>query len=254
MNRRCLPVACKVAVAALVLLSIQRVHAQEADTAIFHRYRAVEPTIEIATKAVEAHHFDEAKKLLEPVLKLVPNHAEGHFLLARMAYEGRDFAVALDHIETSEGSLKNLDQCYAKILADTKAKDEVEARDVQTSVEVLKGTGTDSSGDIFATKQHHLDYLKTKELFSREVSFVVPSDCSFLHGNCLYRVGRASEAATQYQLAIRSNPVHAKAWNNLINLYWEAKDFAEARTALAKAEAAGVVIQPKLKQSVLEAN
>lgn len=254
MRWRFLPVARIVAVAALVLPSLQRIHAQESAATLFQRYRSVESTIEKATREVDAHHFEKAHRLLEPVLKLVPDHAAGHFLLARMAYEGLDFAAALDHVETSERSLKNLDLSYAKLLAITKAKDEVEARDVQKSVDQLKDTGADSVQDIFATKQHHLDFLKTKELFSHEVSFAVPSDCSFLHGNCLYRLGRASEAAAHYQLAIRSNPAHAKAWNNLINLYREAKDFAQARAALAKAEAAGVVIQPKLKQSILEAN
>src|SRR5690242_15656573 len=103
-------------VAALVLLPLPQVRAQEAGATIFQRYQAVEPAIDKATKEVEAHHFDEARKLLGPVLDQVPGHAGAHFLLATMAYESRDFAGALNHIETSERSLKDLDQRYSKLL------------------------------------------------------------------------------------------------------------------------------------------
>ncbi|HET6330276.1 MAG TPA: tetratricopeptide repeat protein [Holophagaceae bacterium] len=243
-----------VAGAALVLLSLQQVHTQEAGATIFQRYHAAEPAIGKATKEVEARHFDEAKMLLEPVLKQVPDHTGAHFLLAMMAYERSDFAVALDNIETSERSLKDLDQRYNRLLVDMKAKDEAEARDIQTSMDKLKAMDADGMTDVISTEQFHLDNLETKkgEFSKNVVSFAVPSVYSFLHGNCLYRLGRTSEAATQYQLAIHSNPANAKAWNNLINLYREAKDFDQARKALAEAETAGLVIQPKLKQSVLE--
>ncbi|HET8901279.1 MAG TPA: tetratricopeptide repeat protein [Holophagaceae bacterium] len=248
-----LPVV-RAAAAAVVLLSFPQAHAQEAGATIFQRYHAVEPAVDKATKEVEAHRFDEAKKLLEPVLKQVPGHAGAHFLLATMAYESRDFAGALSHIETSERSLKDLDQRYNKLLMDMKTADEAEARDIQTSMDSVISGGFDGATDVLSVDQARLDYLKAKngEFSKRVVSFAVPSVYSFLHGNCLYRLGRASEAAAQYQLAVRSDPANAKAWNNLINLYREAQDFDQARKTLAQAEAAGAVIQPKLKQSVLE--
>ena len=248
------PAARNVATTALVLLSLQQVHAQEAGATIFQRYQAVESAIDKAAKEVQAHQFDEAKKLLDPVLKQVPDHAGAHFLLATMAYGSRDFAGALDHIETSERSLKDLDQRYTKLLVDMKTKDEAEARDVETSMDSIVSGGFDGATDILSADQARLGYLKAKngEFSKHAVSFAVPSVYSFLHGNCLYRLGRTSEAAAQYQLAVRSDPANAKAWNNLINLYRETKDFDRARKTLAEAEAAAVVIQPKLKQSVLE--
>ncbi len=243
------------AVVPLVLMSFHRLQAQGAGETLFHRYRVVEPSVKKAVKAVEAHRLEEAKRLLEPVLKEVPDHAEAHFLLALMAYEARDFAGALDHIETSERSLTDLRQRYAQVLEKMKDDDEEDARVTQDSLNHLVDAGYDSINDILEDKRQRLKDLKAKDgaLFNREMSFAVPSVYSFLHGNCLYRLGRSTEAAGQYTRAIQSDPANAKAWNNLISLYWEGKDLDQARTTLAKAESAGVVIQPKLKQSVLMA-
>ena len=243
------------AVAALALAPFHSLQAQGAGETLFHRYRVLEPSVKKAGRAVEAHQFDEAKRLLEPVLKDVPDHAEAHFLLATMAYASRDFAGALAHIETSERSLKDLSQRYAQVLAKMKNDDEEDARVTQDSLDHLVDAGYDSIGDILDDKRQHLKDIESKSggVLNRDVSFAVPSVYSFLHGNCLYRLGRPSEAAIQYTLAVQSDPANAKAWNNLVNLYWEGKDFSQARAVLAKAEAAGVVIQPRLKQSVLEA-
>lgn len=261
MNGHFHPAARAIGAVAFTLLSARQGRAQEADAAIFRRYQAVAPVVEEAGKDVEAHRFDQAKKALAPVLSLVPGHATAHFLLAWMAYEDRDFAGALDNIETSERSLKDLSLCYAKVKEDEAANDATEARDIQASIDQLKSAITSSgegeatgASDILGAKQQHLGYLESKKTFNDGASFEVPAAYCFLHGNCLYRLGRFPEAAAQYESAVRSNPGYTKAWNNLINLYRETKDFASARTALAQAEAAGVVIQPKLKQSVLGAN
>lgn len=254
------PAARAIGVAVFGFFSVQQVHAQGADATIFRRYQTVAPIVEEASNDVQAHRFDEAKKALEPVLKLVPNHATAHFLLAWMAYANHDFSDALTHIETSEHSLMDLSLCYAKIKSDEAAKDEKEAREIQNSIDQLKSAINSSeeaeatgASDLLGAKAQHLENLESKKTFHDGASFEVPASYSFLHGNCLYRLGRPEEAAAQYRLAIRTNPSYAKAWNNLISLYWGAKDFTSARATLAKAEAAGVVVQPKLKQSVLEA-
>ena len=230
-------------------------HAQGAGETLFHRYRILAPSVRKAGAEVEALHFDEAKRLLEPVLKEVPDHAQAHFLLATMAYQSRDFAGALAHIETSERSLKDLGQRYAAVLAKMKDDDEVDARVTRDSLRSLVDAGYDSIDDILGDKRQRLKDLDAKNgaLFTRQEPFAVPSVYSFLHGNCLYRLGRPAEAAAQYRLAVQSDPSNAKAWNNLVNLYWEGKDAGQARSALAQAEAAGVAIQPQLKQRVLGA-
>lgn len=242
-------------VAAVVALPLLNLHAQGTGDPIFHRYRVLEPTVRKAGDAVMSHHFEEAKRLLVPVLKDVPDHAEAHFLLATMAYQDRDFTGALGHIEMSERSLKDLNQRYSAVLAKREENDAEDARVTQDSLQHLVDAGYDSIDDILGDKRQHLKNIEARKgnLLDAKAAFTVPASYSLLHGNCLFRLGRAAEAAAEYQMAIQADPANTKAWNNLINLYWEQKDLTLARTTLAKAEAAGVMIVPGLKRSVLEA-
>lgn len=253
------PSARALASAACVLFSSPYCRAQEGDPSISQHYQVVAPAIKKAAKDVEAHKFDQAKMELEPAIKLVPNHAQAHFLLAWMAYEEHDFAGALDNIETSERSLQGLRICFAKAKAEESANDAAEARDIQTSIDQLKSAinssneaETSGASDLLGTKEHHLRDLDSKKAFKGGAAFDVPAAYSFLHGNCLFRLGRPAEAAEQYRLAVRSNPTYGKAWNNLISMYLTVNNMSLAKTTLAQAEAAGVVIQPRLKQRVLE--
>lgn len=244
-----------VAAAVVVMPGLPRLQAQEIGQTLFHRYSVVAPTVTKAGKEVDAQRFDQARLLLEPVLKEIPGHVGAHFLLARMAYESRDFASALRHIEISERSLKDLQQRYAKLMEDKRAKDESDATNTKQSLQNLRDAGYDSIDDILVAGEQHLSQLEDEKrgLFRQDASFAVPSVYSLLHGNCLFRLGRIPEAEAQYALATHADPTSAKAWNNLIAVRMEMKLFGQAREALTQAEAAGVTIQPKLKQSVLEA-
>ena len=78
-----LPISRAFAAASLVALPFLQMQAQGAGETIFHRYRVLEPSVRKAGMEVAAHRFDEARRILEPVLKEVPDHAEAHFLLAK---------------------------------------------------------------------------------------------------------------------------------------------------------------------------
>jgi tetratricopeptide (TPR) repeat protein len=222
---------------------------------IFQRYQAVDAQINPARQALKAHRFAEAQRLLAPCLHLVPEHFEAHFLLAQMAYEGRDYAGALAHVETAERSLAGLDRRYREERADLKAQAEAEQLATQSGLDNLYARGVDPNGCsaiLFQVKRQALAYLEAQKghLHDRENPFGVPADYHFLHGICLYRLAQRSGALVQYQLAVEAEPTHASAWNNLIALHLEARDLDQARACLSMAEAAGVTVRPALKQAV----
>ncbi len=230
--------------------------AEVGNTSIFERYIALNSCIDQAGQAVTARRFPEAQRLLEPCLQKVPDHFEAHFLLARMAYEDRDYAGALAHVETSEHSLADLDRRYRKEQADLQAQDAAQEQAYRGSLEHLKNLDDDPGGCcgfLLRVKQDAIDYLEAKKghLYDLQNPFAVPADYRFLHGNCLYRLGRRDEALIQYRLAVQTDPTHANAWNNLIALLLETPDLPSARAELAQAEAAHVAIQPGLKNAVL---
>ncbi|MDP1831433.1 MAG: tetratricopeptide repeat protein [Geothrix sp.] len=232
--------------------------AQGSDISIFQRYMALSTRMDQAGREVAARRFEAAKRLLDPCLALVPDHFEGHFLLARIAYEGRDYAGALAHLEISERSLAELDRRYREEIADLKAQGEAEEQAMRSSLDNLYARGVDPNGCsavLFTTKQNALEFLESKKgnLYQRENPFGVPADYRFLRGNCLYRLGRRAEAMAQYRLTLQTDPTHPNAWNNLISLQWETGDHAQARVDLGRAEAAHIAIRPELKQAVLAA-
>jgi tetratricopeptide (TPR) repeat protein len=229
------------------------------DTSIFLRYSALNGVVERASREVAARRFGEARRLLEPCLAQVPDHFEAHYHLARMDYEAGDFAGALAHMARAEASLADLDRRYKDEMAALKAAAEAEEMATRASLDHLHAMGVDPSGctgNLLIIKQNALNDLEAKKghLHDRENPFAVPADYHFLHGNCLYRLGRREEALARFRLAVAQDRAHANAWNNLISLQWEAKAYAGARADLARAEAARVPVRPGLKQAVLKAD
>jgi len=250
------PLASILCAGLLGLLPPALMAAEAGDTSLFQRYATLNARVEQAGQAVAARRFAEAQRFLEPCLQKVPDHFEAHFLLARMAYEGRNFAGALAHMEIAERSLADLDRRYHEEQAALQALDVAEEQAYRDSLDNLAARGADPGGcsaNLYLVKQSAIDYLEKKKghLYDRENPFAVPAGYSFLHGNCLYRLGRKDEALAQYRQAILVDPSQADAWNNLIALLLEVRNLPQARTELARAEAAHVLLRPGLRQAVL---
>jgi len=81
----------------------------------------------------------------------------------------------------------------------------------------------------------------------------LPADYYYIHGNILFNLKRFQGARDQYLKAIGVDAGHIRAYNNLANLYYTAKDYENALKVLEQAEAKGVALNPKLKEAVLKA-
>ena len=232
--------------------------AQSPDSAHFRRYRALDPTLERASKAVGAGHFEEAQALLKPCLHQIPDHFEAHFLLARMAYEARDFAGALAHLEVAERGLVDLDRRYREQMAQLKAQAAAEEQAARSNLDTVTSRVADPTGcaaPLIASLQNEVKAIEARKgpLSGSENPYSVPADYRFLQGNTLLRLGRRDEARTRYRQAVEADLGHANAWNNLIALHLGARDLPQARVDLARAESARIAIRPDLKKAVLEA-
>ncbi|NWJ42573.1 MAG: tetratricopeptide repeat protein [Geothrix sp.] len=226
------------------------------DIALFQRYIAQNACIDQAGRAVQERRFGEASRLLETCLQKVPDHFEAHYLLARMAYEGRDYTGTLAHLDISLRALADLDRCYREELADLKAQDEAEELIMRSGLDNLAARGVDPtgcSGFLYRVKRSAIEFLESKKghLYQSENPFALPADYLFLRGNALYRLGRREEARAQFRQAVATDPTHANAWNNLLALHLEAKDPVQARADLQRAEAARIAVRPELRQAIL---
>ena len=79
-----------------------------------------------------------------------------------------------------------------------------------------------------------------------------PAEYDYFTGNCFFKLKRYDEAAASFKDAIATDPSHANSYNNLVNLLYAARRFAEAKDFLDRADAAGVKIHPGLKKAVLD--
>ncbi len=230
--------------------------AQETDAAIFQRYRSLDSAIGQADRAVGAGHFEEAHKLLQPCLQKQPDHFEAHFLLARMAYEARDFEGVLAHLAVAERSLAVLNRRYRDLTDYLKARIELEEQTARSNLEAVTMRVSDPTSCVapyLAALEREVEAVQARKgpLHDHENPYGVPASHRFLRGNALYRLGRRGEARTQFRQAVVTDPAHANAWNNLLALDLEAKDPASARQDLQRAEAVRVAIRPELRQAIL---
>ena len=64
---------------------------------------------------------------------------------------------------------------------------------------------------------------------------------------------KLQEAHDQYVKSINRDPKHERAYNNLINIYFMAKQYKKAMEFVEKAESTGLKINPKLKEAIRQA-
>ena len=191
----------------LSLAQTTAVMAQAHSSSRFRQYKALNPTIERALSAVRSGRFEEAKAILKPCLETVPDHFEAHYLLALMAYEGRDFAGVLAHLDIAEGALGALDRDYRGLRAEMKARSESEQQEANDNLSTALSRTADPSG-FAATKIAGLQAdakiaeNNNKPLPGLENPYGVPADYCYLRGNALLRLGRREEARGAYRKAV----------------------------------------------------
>jgi tetratricopeptide (TPR) repeat protein len=227
------------------------------DSSLFRRYAGHQGSIRTARNLMNQRRFTESRQQLQPCLKAIPDHAEAHYLLAQMAYEERQFADALSHVQQAEYSHIKLDQMRRAELDAAEARDAAIDAALQTSISSLEAAGVDPkgcSGNMYTSRQHALNDQRQKlGRFEDETDMQgVPAELYLLKGNCLYRLKRLDEAKACYQQAIQRDRSAPTAWNNLIGLYLRAGDISSAKEWASLAAKSRIELRPELKKAVQE--
>lgn len=228
------------------------------DIAIFDRYSVLKPSLDKARAAFVAGDFDAAKGGLAECLKRVPDHFEAHFLLSEICYATKNFTEALEHIEAAKQSLAKLAAINQREIENKKHYNAELRQKIQVSVDEIETR----SGGAYGCTSSEMGEMKSSvasldraegSLSQTDGLLTIPANYHFIHGNCLFQLGRRAEARQQYIAATKADPSYAEAWNNLINLMFIEKDFVSATRTLNQVELLGIKVNPKLKQAVLEA-
>jgi tetratricopeptide (TPR) repeat protein len=204
-------------------------------------------------------NLDKAEKKLLEALAIMPEHADAAYMIAQIQLKRKDLPQALASIIAAE---KNYSanaqfhtftyQQYLDRLRQQRQELQAQRTQVMDAMSRQPANSTNRSSDSLATQS--LDQA-IKQIDSRLTTPIpqtseIPADYFYIHGNVFFQMRRPLDAAAQYREAIRLDPAHGNAFNNLALVLFSQGNNKEALDCLARAEAAGVKVNPDFKKAV----
>lgn len=205
--------------------------------------------------------FDKADKELKACLEIMPEHADAYFYLAQIDLRNNEFDRALADIEKAESNYQFIGQFYTYTheLRLEQLRDDQSSLESEMSVfrERLAAAKTAEDKQKFQAllnqTQAQLSSVKSRLNEPLPDVMAIPADYYYIHGNILFKLQKFQDAYSRYLEAIKMDPKHPGAYNNLINLCFMAKNYDEAFRFVNQAETNRVSLNPKLKEAVLKA-
>jgi tetratricopeptide (TPR) repeat protein len=201
--------------------------------------------------------FKKAEKTFGKCLRAFPDFAPAGYYLTQIHYKKGDYERALKNIEAAKNSFRLL----AEFMETTKHLYNKNLRDKERGIEthIYNLESATLVGNCYSNKitNQEIESLATargdiqaKRMTSKPVLKDIPAGYFYAHGNILFKLKRYAGARDQYLTAIKIEPRHRKAYNNLINLYYSARKYQRARYYLEQAGAHGVNIDSRLQEAV----
>lgn len=205
--------------------------------------------------------YEKAEAELRACLEVMPEHADALFFLSQIDYKKGDFEQALADIEKAKSNYELIGQLYTfthqerlEALRDEKFRLETTLSDLQNE---LNRARTDEERQKIQSSimqvKNSISPINSRLNEPVPPVLKIPADYHYFHGNFLFKLKRFDEALDQYLEAIHTEPRHASAYNNLVNLYYMSRNYESALKFIDQAEAAGVKLNPELKKAVLKA-
>lgn len=221
---------------------------------VLAKYKTLEKRMDGAKRLFQARDLQKAVGEFQKCLDLLADHHEAHYFLGQIRYHQGEIPEALKHAQSAIRSLDHLDRSYAAAEAERRAFAERRIDVLQYTVDQY---GKEEPGgcmaDTVADAKTSIRELKSesKSAGAGKALFAVPAGYHFLEANSLFRLGRLDEAIAQQQQALKRDPQHAGAWNNLIHFRFLKGDVEGAREAIRQAEGRAMAIQPNVRKEVL---
>lgn len=197
-----------------------------------------------------------ALDLFSQCVDKMPRHAYALFYLANLSYIQQDFEQALVYMKQA---VDNVD--YIQELSDYIDKKKIGQIDAfrETLEDMWDSTNSCRDSRAIEFAMLHADKGESDlELASKKRKLEMKrlkAHYIYFYGNILFQMKRIPEAFKEYKEAIRLNPQHASAYNNLAAICYLAKEYPAAISVLEEAEQHGLEeqINLKLKEMVYKA-
>ena len=205
--------------------------------------------------------LDKAQQAAQAALAIFPEYAEARLLQAEVGYQRAQYEEALKEIEAAKANFRQFSKLYEYSYLQylellRQERDLVDKHINDLTMQLTMSPPDDDTRqkieDTISKDKQSRDTLDTKLRSPMPEVLDVPADYHYTHGNILFKMRRFGEAREQYLAAVKADPRHANAWNNLISIHFAANDIAGAAKYIQEAEAGGVALNEKLKQAVLD--
>ncbi len=212
-------------------------------------------------KKANKYHYagqqDFIKKKFKPAMKsflkcieTFPSYSSAYYYLAKIAYQDGDSQKALTYMENAKTNYKYMSDLMANTQLEYLDTLRSQASNIQSD---LENSELGITGAVRGEMEKSLLAAKARLSNPLVTSEQIPADYYFLHGNIFFKANKLKEAHDEYVEAIRLDPQHQESYNNLITIFYMAKQYPKAQEYLKKAEENKVNVNPKLKEAVLKA-
>jgi tetratricopeptide (TPR) repeat protein len=190
--------------------------------------------------------YEKAEKPLKQCLEFFPRYSQADYFLAQIYYKKQDLLKALEHMEKAKANYSFMGNLL--VASQNKYFDVLRTRRKELQ-DVLPDLTTTSAVERTKTDIAEIDSKLTEPL---PVVSEGSAEYYYFHGNIFMKLKKFNNAHAQYLEALRFDPTHANASNNLANLYYMVKNYQKALDYLNRAEANGAEINPKFKEAILK--
>jgi len=210
-------------------------------------------------QGLESFNQGDKKKALDLFSKCIekmPRHAYALYYLANLSYMQQDFDQALVYMHKAVNDVE-----YIQELSDYIDQKKIEQIDVfrETLEDMWDSTNSCRDSRAIEFAQLHADKGESDiELTSQKRKMMMErlkAHYLYFYGNILFQLKRVPEAFKEYKEAVKLNPQHVSAYNNLAAICYLAEEYPAALSILEEAEKNGLdeQINLKLKEMVYKA-
>jgi tetratricopeptide (TPR) repeat protein len=225
------------------------------------KYKRATAHYNAAFKYFAEEDYARTRKELEKCVEIMPEYSQAHFFMAKNSYALGSYVAALDSMEKAEASW----DIMATVAALHREQIDAERRRTRDSLQSqIDELGAQLSRNIsdqqrmlienqITELRQRIDEIDRRLMEWMERRDQMPADYCLIHGNILLRLERYNEAAAQYLQALKIDPGHSAATNNLASLLFQAGNPAKALELIEQGEANGATVNPELRKAILAA-
>lgn len=224
---------------------------------IYEQYRAVNKSFEKGKKLYESGNLVKARKEFQDVVERMAEHADAYFFLSQISYKEDKIDEALQEIQQAKDNYKfiakmktNMHQIMINQLRDQKDQMEERLGSMREAAAVATGPQKSKLSAEVTKLEGQMNTITNRLNEPIPVDEETPADYFYFHGNVFVKQKKYQEAHDQYMEAVRINPKHGDAYNNLASLYYMVKKYSLAMEYLKLAEENGAEVNPKFKEAL----